>query len=49
MEGMAVDIRMKDRNTKQLARAALSLKSGGVGYYSRRQFVHVDTGKVRRW
>jgi uncharacterized protein YcbK (DUF882 family) len=49
MEGMAVDIRMKDRSTKQLARAALSLKAGGVGYYPRRQFVHVDTGKVRRW
>jgi uncharacterized protein YcbK (DUF882 family) len=49
MEGMAVDIRMQDRNTKQLARAALSLKAGGVGYYPRRQFVHVDSGKVRRW
>ncbi|MCX5833112.1 MAG: DUF882 domain-containing protein [Deltaproteobacteria bacterium] len=49
MEGMAVDIRLPDRSMRQLARAALSLKSGGVGYYPRRHFVHVDTGKVRRW
>ena len=49
IEGMAVDIRLPDRNMRQLAKAALSLQSGGVGYYPRRQFVHVDTGKVRRW
>ena len=49
IEGMAVDIRLPDRNMRQLARAAVSLQSGGVGYYPRRQFVHVDTGKVRRW
>jgi len=49
MEGMAVDIRLPDRNMRQLAKAAISLQSGGVGYYPRRQFVHVDTGKVRRW
>lgn len=49
MEGMAVDIRTQDRSSRQLARAALSLQAGGVGYYPRRNFVHVDTGKVRRW
>jgi uncharacterized protein YcbK (DUF882 family) len=49
MEGMAVDMRLPDRSIRQLARVALSLKSGGVGYYPRRHFVHVDTGKVRRW
>jgi uncharacterized protein YcbK (DUF882 family) len=49
MEGMAVDIRLPDRSMRQLARAALSLKAGGVGYYPRRHFIHVDTGKVRRW
>ena len=49
IEGMAVDIRLPDRNMRQLAKAAVSLQSGGVGYYPRRQFVHVDTGKVRRW
>lgn len=49
IEGMAVDIRLPGRNMRQLAKAAVSLQSGGVGYYPRRQFVHVDTGKVRRW
>jgi uncharacterized protein YcbK (DUF882 family) len=29
--------------------AALSLGAGGVGYYPREQFVHVDTGRVRSW
>jgi uncharacterized protein YcbK (DUF882 family) len=29
--------------------AALSLKGGGVGYYPREQFVHIDVGRVRRW
>jgi uncharacterized protein YcbK (DUF882 family) len=28
---------------------AVSLKAGGVGYYPRRSFVHVDTGDVRYW
>ena len=27
----------------------LALKAGGVGYYPRDGFVHVDTGRVRRW
>jgi uncharacterized protein YcbK (DUF882 family) len=29
--------------------AALSLKGGGVGYYPKDGFVHVDTGRVRTW
>jgi len=28
---------------------ALSMESGGVGYYPRSNFLHVDTGRVRRW
>jgi uncharacterized protein YcbK (DUF882 family) len=49
MQGMAVDIRMKDRDVAQLYRAALSLEAGGVGYYPRSNFVHIDTGAVRTW
>ena len=26
-----------------------SMKSGGVGYYAASNFVHIDTGRVRRW
>jgi uncharacterized protein YcbK (DUF882 family) len=29
--------------------AAYELKRGGVGYYPGPDFVHVDTGRVRRW
>ena len=25
------------------------LKAGGVGFYPRDKFVHVDTGKLRYW
>lgn len=49
MRGMAVDIRMLDRNVSDLHRAALSLRAGGVGYYPRSGFVHIDSGSVRSW
>lgn len=47
--GMALDIRMPGISTSRLRRAALDLKMGGVGYYPKSGFVHVDTGPVRRW
>jgi len=47
--GMAIDVRLGDRALKDLRRTALSLKAGGVGYYPRSNFVHLDTGPVRRW
>jgi uncharacterized protein YcbK (DUF882 family) len=25
------------------------MKAGGVGYYKKSDFVHVDTGRVRQW
>ena len=34
---------------KTIRNTALALKAGGVGYYPRSNFVHVDTGKVRSW
>lgn len=49
MRGQAVDLRLPGRPLRQLQRAALSLKAGGVGYYPESQFVHVDTGPLRRW
>ena len=49
MEAMAIDIRMPGVNTSTLRNAALTLHCGGVGYYPREQFVHVDVGRVRRW
>lgn len=49
MRGMAIDIRVPDLALKRLRREAASLKAGGVGYYPRSGFVHVDVGRVRYW
>lgn len=47
--GQAIDIRLPGVPLADLRDAALALQRGGVGYYPREQFVHVDTGRVRRW
>ncbi len=49
MYGQAIDIRIPGQNTKIVRNTALDLRAGGVGYYPRSNFVHVDTGKVRSW
>lgn len=49
IKGMAVDITLASRSVSQITRAGLSLSAGGVGKYSRSQFVHLDSGPVRRW
>jgi uncharacterized protein YcbK (DUF882 family) len=47
--GQAIDIRLADVPLQTLRDAARSMRSGGVGYYPRSNFVHVDTGRVRTW
>ena len=49
MSGMAIDIRVPGRSLRSVHRVALAMAEGGVGYYPRSDFVHVDTGSVRRW
>lgn len=49
MDGMAIDLRVPGRTLEQLHRAAVSARGGGVGYYPRSNFVHVDVGRVRYW
>jgi len=49
IKGMAVDLRSERRDLNQIRDAALSLRCGGVGYYPRSDFVHVDCGPIRRW
>jgi len=49
IEGRAADINIPGRQLSFLQRVALGLRLGGVGYYPRSGFVHVDTGRVRRW
>jgi len=49
MQGMAIDIRVEGLALAGLHDAALGLHGGGVGYYPRSDFVHVDVGRVRTW
>lgn len=49
MKGMAADLRMNSRSVGQVARAGLACNSGGVGKYSRSNFVHMDCGVIRTW
>jgi len=49
IQGMAADLRLKSRSTSQMAAAAKSCHAGGVGRYSRSNFVHMDCGPVRLW
>jgi len=49
VHGRAIDVRMSGRDTRRLRDAALALKQGGVGFYPRSNFVHLDTGAVRSW
>jgi uncharacterized protein YcbK (DUF882 family) len=47
--GRAIDVRLDDVSTAALRDAAVGLGRGGVGFYPGDGFVHVDTGRVRRW
>ncbi|HEU4837791.1 MAG TPA: DUF882 domain-containing protein [Micavibrio sp.] len=49
MTGQAIDLRLPGYETKQIRKLAISLKAGGVGYYPKSNFVHMDTGDVRTW
>jgi uncharacterized protein YcbK (DUF882 family) len=49
LTGQAIDVRFPDLPTRHIRDAAIALGRGGVGYYKRSDFVHLDTGKVRRW
>ena len=49
MKGQAADLRLNGRSVSQISRAAISCSAGGVGKYSRSNFVHMDCGPVRIW
>ena len=49
MYGMAADITLPGHDLDILYRAAKGLRAGGVGYYPRSNFVHIDSGRVRYW
>ncbi|MGK2905847.1 MAG: YcbK family protein [Desulfuromonadales bacterium] len=49
MQGKAVDLRLPGVPLKVVHRAALNLRRGGVGYYPKSDFVHIDCADVRSW
>ena len=49
MNGNAMDIRFPGVAVYQIRQAARALNMGGVGFYPRSGFVHLDTGPVRYW
>ncbi len=49
MEGHAIDVRLEGCPLARLHELALAAGRGGVGYYPRSNFVHIDTGRVRSW
>ena len=49
IQGMAIDLRCEGRSLSHVRGAAMSLRGGGVGYYPRSDFIHVDCGPIRYW
>jgi uncharacterized protein YcbK (DUF882 family) len=49
IQGKAIDVRLQGVDTATLRDLARALKRGGVGYYRKSDFVHVDTARVRYW
>jgi uncharacterized protein YcbK (DUF882 family) len=49
MEGRAIDVRLGGISTRKLHELALQMQRGGVGFYPKSDFVHLDNGAVRSW
>jgi uncharacterized protein YcbK (DUF882 family) len=49
MDGKAIDLRIPGCDLSTLREVAWGMQSGGVGYYAKSDFVHIDTGRVRFW
>jgi len=49
LQGKAVDIRVPGYRLSALRQVSTQLRGGGVGYYPRSRFLHVDVGPIRYW
>ncbi|MCB2110770.1 MAG: DUF882 domain-containing protein [Defluviimonas sp.] len=49
IRAQAADLRLRSRSVSQIYRAATACEAGGVGKYSRSNFVHMDCGPIRTW
>ena len=48
-KGQAIDFRLPAVPTKQVRNVAIHLQNGGVGYYRKSNFIHIDSGPIRAW
>jgi len=49
LTGQAVDLRLPGTSIARVRDVGREIAAGGVGYYPRSNFVHLDTGRVRSW
>lgn len=49
MSGQAIDVRLGEISAHKVREAAVKLGAGGIGYYPRSGFVHMDSGTFRTW
>jgi uncharacterized protein YcbK (DUF882 family) len=49
MSGQAIDVRLGEISAQNIRKAAIKLAAGGVGYYPKSGFVHMDSGAFRTW
>nr|WP_321465398.1 DUF882 domain-containing protein [uncultured Desulfobulbus sp.] len=49
MQGKAIDISLPGVSLSHIRQCAMNMQTGGVGYYPKSDFVHLDTGIYRTW